>query len=370
MYWIQYYRGGKVFRESSKSTKEGKAKKLLKLREGQITEGRFPGLKVEKVKFEELCDDLINDYKVNGRKSLNRVQFALANLSKYFAGMKVSQLSTGQINTYVLKRQETVKNATINRELSALKRMLTLAVRSSPAKVVNPPHISLLQENNTRTGYFEYHEFMTLREVLPDYLKPVATMAYYTGMRKEEILSLLWEQVNLLERKITLTETKSKEPRIIYLTDELYQILLIQKQIRDAEYPDCPYVFFYQGHKIGDFHVTWRGVCTRVGLQGKLFHDLRRTAIRNMVRMGISERVAMMISGHRTRAIFDRYNIVNEADLERAAQIMNDAQENQKRATNTKQTHLGENGITSEKMNVREIKPVYMKNYDTLKRRH
>jgi len=84
-----------------------------------------------------------------------------------------------------------------------------------------------------------------------------------------------------------------------------------------------PWVFHRRGTSIKNFDTAWRNACHRAGLPGRIFHDLRRTAIRNMVRVGIPERVAMMMSGHRTRAIFDRYDIVSETDLRDAADRLN-----------------------------------------------
>ncbi len=164
------------------------------------------------------------------------------------------------------------------------------------------------------------------------------TLTYYSGMRIGEVCSLQWRQVNWTEGKLYLQaqDTKTNTPRVLYLTGDLYRVLQAWKKCCDEKWPACPWICHRGAIRLQSLKHSWRKACERVGLgkmvldpekkrevwQGKIPHDFRRTAVRNMVRAGVPEKVAMAISGHKTRSVFDRYNIVNEKDLEQAARSL------------------------------------------------
>jgi integrase len=324
-YWLKYYRNGKPYRESSKTDKESEAKRLLKRREGEIANGKIPSVVFDKVKFNDLADDFLRDYRINEKKSLVRAERSVEHLKESFSGSRATDVTTPRINTYVEKRiDEGAENATINRELSALKRIFNLAAQQTPPKVDRVPYIPMLKENNVRQGFFEHAEFLALREALPAYLKGFVTFAYKKGWRMSEISLLPLKQVDFDNGIVRLESgtTKNDEGRTVYLDDEELEIFEQQRDTRAHHKKVLPYVFVNEAgtDRIKDFRGAWKKGCTESGIGKRLFHDLRRTAVRNMVRAGIPERVAMMISGHKTRSVFERYNIVSDTDLRLATQ--------------------------------------------------
>ena len=320
IYWIKYYRNGKPYRESTRNTKEADAKRLLRKREGEISEGKLPGVYFDKVRFEDLAEDFLTDYRINGKRSTARAERTVRlHLAPFFGGMRATEVTTAGVRRYIEHRmKQGASNATINREMAALKRMFNLGIQCTPPKAVRVPYIPMLAEDNVRKGFFEHEGFIALRGVLPDHLKGMVTFAYKTGWRVSEITGLTWERVDTKQGIVRLEagETKNRKGRTVYLDDELKAALKEQFVNRRL---GCPFIFHYRGRQIKDFRSSWKRACKEVGLKDRLFHDLRRTAVRNMVRAGIPERVAMMISGHKTRSIFDRYNVVSDTDLKQAA---------------------------------------------------
>jgi len=336
-YWIKYYRQGKPYRESVKSEKEADAKRLLKKREGEIADGRLPGVYFDRIRFDELAEDFLADYRINQKKSTVRAERCVRQLKREFEGARATDITTPRIKTYIEKRlAEGAENATVNRELAALKRLLNLGARQTPPKVDRVPYIPMLQENNIRKGFFEHGDFLAVRKALPEHLRGFVTFAYKVGWRFTEISTLTWAQVDLNQGIVRLEagETKNSEGRTVYLDEELKKVFIEQAARRVKAGRLSPYVFTNQDgtDRLKDIRGAWGAACIAAGffrlkqdgektvkVPTRLFHDFRRTAVRNMVRAGIPERVAMMISGHKTRSVFDRYNIVSDADLKIAA---------------------------------------------------
>ena len=292
-WWIAYNIDKKEHRESAGRTRQ-EAEALLAHRMGHD-----PAPMAQKT-VSDLLDTVVADYRANRAKSLTTL---LSHVRAVRTEMGLWPATRVTRDRLVEVRDKWLSAgmapATINRRLAALARGWKLS------DVGPAPRWPYLTERNARTGFFDREEIERLIPFLPAYLRPVTWFAYYTGWRKGEIAGLRW--CNVRDRTIRLDDSKSGHGRVLVLEGALWE--LVSTQVHPV------WVFPGANDQLGDIRHPWRTACRKVGLEGKLFHDLRRTAVRNMIRAGVPERVAMEISGHRTRKIFDRYNIVDERDI-------------------------------------------------------
>lgn len=320
--WIRYYRNGRGFSESTHSDSKTTARALLNRRQSEIETGTF-NPQQGKVRVSDLMATTLQRYENDGLKSIAdaRTRWTL-HLKPEFEHLLAANVSSDMLDSYVQKRlKEDAEPATVNRELALLKRGFSLGMQSTPPKVRFMPHFPHLKEDNVRTGFVTDEQAELLAaECAKVGLWAVAlfTTLFEFGFRVGEALNLRVRQVDLSNRSIDLNpgETKSGKGRTAIMTSRVYELLkacIMSKQADD-------FVFTREdGKKITDFRGTWAKVTIAVGCPDLLVHDLRRSAIKRMIRRGIAQTAAMKISGHRTESVFRRYAIVGEEDLRDAA---------------------------------------------------
>jgi len=272
------------------------------------------------------------------RRSLRDIKMRFRrHVLPFFEGRKAASITPVDIQEFILHRKKgdeekeikAASNAEINRELAAIKRAFSLGLQNR--KVMQRPYIPTLKERNVRTGFFEREPFESVRKNMPEVLRGLVTFFYITGWRFSEVLSLKWHQVDLKVGRVYLEAgtTKNEDARVFPFTDELREVLEAQRKhtekIQKGQGQICPWVFHREGKQVKSFRRSWLTACKKAGVPGRIPHDFRRTAVRNLVRAGVPEQVAMKMTGHKTRSVFERYNIVNDADLEEAARRLNDA---------------------------------------------
>jgi len=330
-YHIRYYRNGQRFAESTHSTDRETAKRLLKNRESDVANGVPVTPAIGRLTFEEAAQALENEYLANDRRSIVGLRGRIKKgLRPWFRGRRMVSITPTDVIAFVAARQAGsfpfkapgAANGTINRELSALKRMFALAKQAGT--LLSAPHIAMLQEDNVRRGFFEREQFESVRRHLPEEIRPVVTFAYLTGWRvNSEVLTLQWHQVDLKAGVVRLDPgtTKNREGRTFPFSQlpELQALLEEQRAattiLERKTGTIVPWVFHRGGNPIKFYRRSWLRACKDAGCPGRIPHDFRRTAVRNLVRAGVPERVAMMLTGHKTRSVFERYNVVSEADL-------------------------------------------------------
>jgi integrase len=350
-YWYaQYYQDGRQVRISTKTDVKQEAIATLRKFMGDRDNGLAPISDVRRLRYADLRQALIDSYEAAGNKSLkekadgSETIAGLTPLDEFFGyktetvdgkrvvtnkGASAAQITTHAARRFVRQRRdEGTGNAAINRSLAALRRMLRIAKRDK--KIHDVPFIEFQKEPAARTGFLERDRFDELVKLLPTHLRPLITLLYYCGTRIGEALQIEWSQVDLNTRLIRLEseQTKTDEARVLPLPSVLVAML------RDIE---AKAGLVFDGTNV---RKEWVNACATCGLgrkievdgrpydpryEGLTLHDLRRSAVRNLINAGVRERVAMQITGHKTRSVFDRYHIVSPVDVTNAMQAVESA---------------------------------------------
>ena len=324
VWWIRYGADGHRREESSKSDSQRKAGQLLRRRIQECgKDPRRDPTAEQRVRMEDLFKALETDYANNQRRSARSLGFRLAPLRAAFGDIRALRVDAARIEDYKQDRLRAKKRpATVNRELTALKRAFSLAIAHE--RLTSAPKITMLVEDAPRQGFVGPGNFAKIVEALPLELQDLARFGYLTGWRIGEIVTLAWADVDREGRRITLRRehSKSGEPRTIPFVATLAEIIETRWKGREYEAAAGPgisqLVFHRDGNPIKDFRGAWRKACTAAQQPGLLFHDLRRSAVRNLVAAGVDQAVAMRVTGHKTASVFQRYRIVADDDVKAA----------------------------------------------------
>jgi integrase len=327
--WIIQYPSGVTARTGKiryTSEKAGHSKRVADLAFAKKTlewdKKMHLGLETKKeYTFRDLVDWYLTLPVAKKKKSYNKDEQRSKILKDHFGLKNAREIKPAMIEIFqdnlLTKPREGCKKAykpaTVNRMLALMKRIYNLAIREDRVEKNPCFKVSMLPENNKRDRVISHAEFQTIVSHLPKHAEDIVTVAYYTGMRSGEILNLTWDRVNLKEGYLDLTadDTKTSEPRRIYLNETLLEIFSNAGKIRRIKHQN---VFTYRGNPITCIRHSFQDACKKAGIKDFHFHDLRHTFNTNMRKAGVDRSVIMKITGHKTMAMFERYNTVDSDD--------------------------------------------------------
>ncbi len=335
-YWIEFYNdGGRRRRERVGPSKMAAEQRLRDVLKARTEERHIQKDLAARVTLGELCQWYEGLPEVRAKASFERDVDSIQNLKRILGeSTKLRDLTAGRIEGYQRKRLEeyrsvylrhkdrpvtrsvtslkTIRPATVNREVACLKTMISRAIKHGKLDTNPILRVKKLPENNVRERVLDNDHFELLLQACPQHLRPIVLVAYYTGMRRSEILFLTWEEVDLQKGFIRLKgdRTKTGIARSVPLHPRVSEALSrLPRGIRSSR------VFLWKGKPVNDVKKAFKAACTRAGLNDFTFHDLRHCAINNLRLAGNDYFKIMAISGHKTMNVFKRYNLVTEEEL-------------------------------------------------------
>lgn len=323
-YWIAPWIQGRQVPQSSGETDYERAERKLKILEGKIASNAPITARTDRDSFAALLEAVKTDYAIKGRRSLKDMSLWIKNhLIPYLGHWPTQKINSLVISEYILHRQQaSAANGTINRELTIVKRAFRLGLRSGAVSVV--PHIELLPETAPRMGFFTEEAYRSiLRATESETVRDILTCCYFTGWRIESVIALEWRNVDFDRGLIGLfrEQTKNRKATAFPLAPfpELREMLErregLRKDLERQKAKLTPRVFHRNGKPVLSIVSAWQTARKKAGHPGRILHDFRRTAVRNLKRDGWSDTDIMNMVGLKTLSMLIRYNITTEDDI-------------------------------------------------------
>lgn len=334
---MRFYRNGKEVDITSGTEDRAEAEQVY-LRELANYAERGPETTNQaQVTVGQLLGLVLDEYKLKNRRThYNKKREIESVLMPRVGHLKAMKFGTQQIKAYIEARQKDalwstkatqdwkkkgkkVAPATINRELATIRRAFNLGSQHDPPLVSRVPKFMMLEEDNVREGVVTHDQYQALRSKLPPPERLALVISYHTGARLGELLLIEKPHVDLKAGRIKMPgrTTKSKKPKYIPIYGDMREEIEGALQMGDK---GCSFLVQRDGAMVDDIGPAWERACKACGIPSAIFHDLRRTALTNMIEAGFSEKEAMEISGHKTAEVFRRYHIVSEKRMQRAGE--------------------------------------------------
>jgi len=298
------------------------AKLILAKHMQEIVTGKFLAEGKPEPTFFEAADSFLGYSEARRKTYENDIQM-VERLKAYFGNRPLKTFTPDLVEGFLNHRRKVgnqapgknrngkaLSNSTINRDLGILKCIVNRAVLNGLLEKNSIQRVRTFKEaSRDRTLTPEEYEALLAR--CSPRISIIVQLAYWTGMRKGEILGLRWDQVDLANKIIVLeaADTKTQEKREVPLTEALLDLLK-----RTPKTLGSPYVFPHKGKRMDDIKTAFINARREAGIENFRFHDLRHCAVTNLRKAGVNDSVIMSISGHKTYAMFKRYNRIDRKD--------------------------------------------------------
>ncbi len=312
-WWIDYTYQGRRYRYSLKTRSKKLAQLYMQDLELKIFKREKLGIHEERIPFHYLADIYLDYIKVNGTARTYEVEkYKNKTLKQFFEGYTIQEITPEMIERFKTELSAKVSQQTVNRYLTTLRAMFNKAIQWGYLKDSPMNKVEFFREPPGRLRFLNPEEIQKLIDSSPEHLRPIIIVALNTGLRKSEILSLRWDQIDFVHNVITVIGKKTGERRIIPMNKTVKTTLMKLPRTSEYIFPGP------KGKPIQSIKKSFKTACKKAGIENFRFHDLRHTFASYLVMAGVDLRTVAQLLGHKTLRMVMRYSHLSQDHLQKA----------------------------------------------------